>query len=622
MNIERIPGTTNQKEKFRTITAWIKFIAVFAVLFTIFLISLPDMASEADDNLTEEDLSDISVTELEKLVVTATKNEHVLGDVPIGTTVITREELESQNIHNLAEALEMITGLYRNSNGVKIYGLDVFHTSLIIDGQKQYKCPGRAPILDRYPVEMIERIEIKKGASSVLNGGETSGGVIHVITRSAPEKPAFSASTGFGSNGRQVYHAGGGSKISKFGYRLDITRNKYKGEEPEDAYTYDDLWASLEYEFTPRLKTVLKPSYYKQDSPDWKQEKYSLNSITEWRPDDLSKFVVRGSMLKLEWTESDMTMTTYEAETYYNRLIGKQHSATFGYQYQGDFPENTSIGMKDQYTNNLYFQDEIDFSRLTLLLGTRWVDHNWWGNDFFPQAGLLYKLTDNVKFRASAERGFRSAKGCHSFEGLKFFKKKWTRIDPDLAPELTWSYQSSLEWKLHKKALLTISVFRNDLEDKIETIATSETHNNLPVYLVTNISEARTQGGEINLVVDFTKSLSGRFGYYYLDSENLETGNELTYDPAHMANVILRYRYEPLALGISVGGEYVGERYADEANTNKLDSYFMLDVKVTKEIGKNFEAFFEVSNVLDEEYMEDDDEMPGLEIFGGLTVSF
>jgi outer membrane receptor protein involved in Fe transport len=575
------------------------------------------------DKSEDNNTTDNQVIELEKMVVTATKTNHVIGDVPIGTTVITKDELEEKNIHDLADAMKMIPGLYQYSSGVKIYGLDIAHTSLLIDGQKQYKCPGRMPILDRYPIEMIEGIEIKKGASGVLSGGETSGGVIHLITKSAPDKPTFTASTGFGSHGKQVHYIGGGNKIDKFGYRLDFINNKYHSIDPEnDSFTYDDFWGSLEYEFSPKVKTVLKPSYYNQDSPGWKQRKYSLNSITEWYPDDVSKAYFRGSMLRLIWTESDIKLNTYEAEGYYNRMLSENNFATIGYHYQGDYADNFTTEMIDQYTNSVYFQDEMTFNPLTVLLGARWVDHNWWGSDIFPQAGLLYRITNNFKWRASVEKGFRSAKGPLSFQGLKFFMGRWMRSDPNLDPERSWSYQTGLEYQVNERVLTTLSLFLNELTDTIETVRTSEIHNDNTVFLVTNTSDARTQGGELNIIVQFTDNLSGRLGYYYLDSENKTTGNELTYDPNHMADFTLNYKNQPLGLGINLQGGYVGERYSDKANEQKLDSYFLLNLKITKKLTKKMRTFIEVTNVLDEEYTENNDEMPGIEVFGGISLNF
>ena len=139
-----------------------KFFFVLALFFT-FLELVPVIQAQETEVSTPA-VGEVSapVVEMEKIVVTATKTEHIVGDVPISTTVITREELERQNVHNLAEAIRMIPGIYQYSSGAKIYGLGIEHTSLLIDGQKQYKCPGRMPILDRYPIEMIERIEIKK----------------------------------------------------------------------------------------------------------------------------------------------------------------------------------------------------------------------------------------------------------------------------------------------------------------------------------------------------------------------------------------------------------------------------------------------------------------------------
>ena len=567
----------------------------------------------------EKKVTERPAIELQKTVVTATKTAHALGDVPIGITVITKEELEAANVHNLAEALRMVPGLYQLGKGVKIHGLNIDHTSLLIDGQKQYKCPGRMPIFNRYPIEMIERIEIKKGASSVLSGSETSGGVIHVITKSAPEKPTFSASTGFGSHGKQVHHAGGGSKIDKFGYQIDYSHNKYHGIDPDDEFTYDDVWGSLEYEFTPELKTVLKTSFYNQDSPGWKQRKYSLNSITEWHPDEVSKLVVKGSWLRLILPERGLDLNIYEGETYYNRLIKDRHLATLGYQFHGDYSDNWG---EDQYTHNVYFQDEIDLSPFTLLLGARGVDHTWWGSDIFPQAGVLYKLTENLRLRASAERGFKTAKGCLIFPGLKYWKgKKWLRSDPDLKPETSWSYQTGIEYQINKKVLTTLSLFRNDLEDMVGEIKTTEMHNGKPVYLVTNIGKVRTQGGEFEVIIQFTDNLSGRLGYYFLDTEDRETGKELIYDPEHMANFVLDYRVPDFGLSINLRGEYVGERYKDQENTEKLDGYFLAHAKITKDITKKFQAFFEVENIFDKEY-EESDKMPGTEVFGGVNLRF
>jgi outer membrane receptor for ferrienterochelin and colicins len=49
--------------------------------------------------------------ELKKAVITATKTEHTLGDVPVAAEVITREEVKAKNTKTLQDALKYISGI-------------------------------------------------------------------------------------------------------------------------------------------------------------------------------------------------------------------------------------------------------------------------------------------------------------------------------------------------------------------------------------------------------------------------------------------------------------------------------------------------------------------------------
>lgn len=49
---------------------------------------------------------------LEEIVVTATKTPHTLEDVPVETTLITKEEIENSNVKNVSEILRYVPGFY------------------------------------------------------------------------------------------------------------------------------------------------------------------------------------------------------------------------------------------------------------------------------------------------------------------------------------------------------------------------------------------------------------------------------------------------------------------------------------------------------------------------------
>ena len=171
-------------------------------LLLVLILSAPVAGIAAD----EDNQGD--VVQLQDVVVTATKTEKALEDVPGSVSVITQEDLEKQDIQTVDEALRLTPGIFAkrtkglmdSTPSVSIRGLKGDqYTLLLIDGQ---------PVNDAYtggvqwgslPISNIERIEVVRGPASALYGGNAMGGVINIITK-APEKLEMLASGGYGSN--------------------------------------------------------------------------------------------------------------------------------------------------------------------------------------------------------------------------------------------------------------------------------------------------------------------------------------------------------------------------------------------------------------------------------------
>ena len=49
---------------------------------------------------------------------------------------------------------------------------------------------------------------------------------------------------------------------------------------------------------------------------------------------------------------------------------------------------------------------------------------------------------------------------------------------------------------------------------------------------------------------------------------------------------------------------YVGNRYSNDANTAEYDSYTIYDLKLSKQISKNFEASLSIDDLFDKSYTE------------------
>lgn len=131
--------------------------------------------------------------ELNKIVVTGTRTEKPVLEVPVRTEVVGREEIEKTHARDLKEALEDVPGLLLKPNQKNgfvawLQGLDSDRVLVIVDGEPISPSTGSSVDLSQIGTAFIERIEIVKGATSALYGSNAMGGVINIITRK-PDRP-------------------------------------------------------------------------------------------------------------------------------------------------------------------------------------------------------------------------------------------------------------------------------------------------------------------------------------------------------------------------------------------------------------------------------------------------
>ncbi|MEM6433352.1 MAG: TonB-dependent receptor [Cyanobacteria bacterium P01_D01_bin.115] len=127
-----------------------------------------------------------------QVVVTATRTEEDILDVPRSVTVIDREQIEQQLelTNNLPDILgELVPGLgpptfQDSTRNLSLRG----RTALIlIDGVPQNPNSGFDTELNTIDPALVERIEIVRGPSAIYGDGAT-GGIINIITRTPIEE--------------------------------------------------------------------------------------------------------------------------------------------------------------------------------------------------------------------------------------------------------------------------------------------------------------------------------------------------------------------------------------------------------------------------------------------------
>lgn len=137
------------------------------------------------------------VTELDDIVVTGTRTEKKLSDVPVRTELIKRQEIEETASKTLADAVEFTCGVRVendcqncNFSQLRLLGLEGPYSQVLIDGLPLMSSLAAVYGIEHIPARSIERIEIIKGGGSALYGPGAVAGVVNVISRDPLESGA------------------------------------------------------------------------------------------------------------------------------------------------------------------------------------------------------------------------------------------------------------------------------------------------------------------------------------------------------------------------------------------------------------------------------------------------
>jgi iron complex outermembrane receptor protein len=126
---------------------------------------------------------------LEEVVVTATRRELNLQDVPISVIAITGDELEARGMHsmeNLSATVPNVTiiGGLNGSTSSSFTVRGIPRVGTYIDGIWQV---GNAGLLTRNLLE-LERVEVLRGPQGTLFGRDSTGGAIRLVTKRPAEE--------------------------------------------------------------------------------------------------------------------------------------------------------------------------------------------------------------------------------------------------------------------------------------------------------------------------------------------------------------------------------------------------------------------------------------------------
>ncbi|WP_188397680.1 TonB-dependent siderophore receptor [Sporomusa sp. GT1] len=596
---------------------------------------------------------------LEQVVVTATKTEKKVKEVPAAVEVITKEEMDKKNIKRVDDALRSITGIYvRQSKGVMgntdMIGMRGFgkqkQVLVMIDGQPINDGYNTGVNLANIPTDNIERIEVIKGSASALYGSNAMGGVINIITQDkARQESAVRLGIGGQGTGSQSFYTSGSS--GNFDYFITAQKSSVDGyvinpNKPQDGDNgmKRELYnGKLVYHVDDKSKVSLYGGsndfkyFYtgNKDHGETNEDNWGLNY--ENQLSDTSSLKVSYGEKKVDyWYVSSNKHTsnpskTTQGEVQYNFQQGDKDLITVGYSRRAEkgdsFASNVDIGGKTE-THSFYIQDEHKISNnTTVYLGGRYDDWRFYdgytssagtttrtpetkANSFNPKIGVVHQMNDKLTLRSSIGKAFRApniyelAKDWEDHSNNTIYK-----CNPNLKPEEATNYEIGFDYQADKTVLAQVNIFHSDVSDAVDQKTSKVAGTQVKQFI--NSGKSRINGFEIGLNKRFDHAWSSFANYTYTDAKVISSdvapeneGHQISGVPRQLFKVGVNYEKDRWQAGLS--GNYVSETN-DPVKRGKsgygyYGSYFTVDTKVSYKMTQDTTISLSVDNVFDREY--------------------
>jgi len=572
--------------------------------------------------------------------------------------VINKEKLEESTGKSVAQIVNEISGIEINGShsnagqnlGYFVRGGRNGQVVIMVDGV-QLNDPSQ--IANDYdlrliPATSIEKIEILKGASSVLYGSGAATAVINIFTKKASEKPiAATFTSSVGSNRATETKdykpeefnnfVSINGTLKKFFYNASFSNNYVdglsavsapEGEKPfnSDVFNRYDGRINLGYKINKDITISQFFSFdkYKADFDDvgffdadyrsltkqlktgghfeWKYKKgvYVFNDNYSWIEREIE------SLYPVKYDAKAYSMDNYLSYNFSKQitaLVGLNLNISSFNSFVIPFGEETfsqnvnedvaKFNIIDPYVNFVYTSD----FGLNINTGVRLNNHSDYGTHFVynfnPSYGFDFKK-NTLKILGSYSTAYITPSLYQLYDSLYG--------NTDLKPEENRTIEIGFEFTSENTLRVSAVYFARNEMNYVDFI---EVNPDTFTYQYQNISkEFEASGVEVELSKKVGEKLNITANYTYTKADKRFSLRI----PKSKLNTSIGYQVIPSTF-IGLNYQYNSEREDSFYNTEtfasehvSLDSFGLLDFTITHQLSKEVTLFANVSNILDEEY--------------------
>lgn len=311
---------------------------------------------------------------LDAVVVTATRTENDVKNVPASTQIITSSDIKKSGATNVRDAITdfanitMTKKVRGGGHEIIVRGMSTDKSLIMVNGHRVANEAdgsglGNANALDRINVDNIEKIEIVKGPSSALYGSEAMGGVINIITKGSKEAEVRTGLVNSSEDFTNWWHLDSG-EIGKFSATLDMRFNKIRRDGDDTDFLTDSFGTAQTYNFNANYHfndhnyLNFYVDHYtqnlKRDLYTHKRDNIKVNFPEKMRPMGQASMTGEGSMedalanyhykqqtYGLSWN-GKTARNDWQIQTYLSKFDWESDIRYSGMQFKGHVPAGLS----------------------------------------------------------------------------------------------------------------------------------------------------------------------------------------------------------------------------------------------------------------------------------------
>lgn len=584
-----------------------------------------------------EDLQEFA---LDDMVVTATRTESKMVDVPVNTTVISAEKIADRHYLDVADALKDVPGANVLDTGVGAYEKKVVlngdeRVLVLVDGKRVNIDMGtmsRASYdLNQMPdVSLIERIEVVKGHGGALYGSDAVGGVINIITKKMDHSYG-KVSMGFGSHQARDAKAMYTIKEGKTGVMVAASKYKQGYHEYKDAKTEaNKRWpAASTYEnekVSVKLSQELSETSNLELGYDFSKFEGVRSYSTKAKSASFSNKKTNDFYAKYDWTVNDKdqgfiqlyrnkydyynagdmyeTDTGFEAQQ--NITLSDNNRLVVGASYRKAKALNATSYTAEKTINNkaVFVSDQWEFApSWTLDAGVRYDKHSTAGSKTTWSAGLNKKFDENSHAYFNWGQVFKAPTldDLYYYSVMEWGSSKYENYgNPNLKPEKGDTWTIGYGTKIADKTSVNISYFQSKLEDAIDWDTTYSANGS--VSIARNVDKQKKNGMELSVGHELNDNWNLEASYTYIRVKNNDNGSGYVRDANYIPNMYrfgVRYHDDLWNADLFLRGGSGADKSA------YVDSKYMtLDMSVAYKATKDLSFYAKGYNLFNKAYAE------------------